>query len=31
LVPKSAGAIGISYVELCDRIVRESLARFTAA
>jgi len=28
LVPKSAAAVGISYVELCDRIVRRSLARF---
>ena len=28
LVPKAAAAVGISYTELCDRIVRESLARF---
>jgi D-alanine-D-alanine ligase len=28
LVPKAAGAVGISYTELCDRIVRESLTRF---
>jgi D-alanine-D-alanine ligase len=31
LVPKSAGAVGISYTELCDRIVRESLARFVSS
>jgi len=30
LVPKSAAAVGISYTELCDRIVRESLARFNS-
>jgi D-alanine-D-alanine ligase len=30
LVPKAAGAVGISYTELCDRIVRESLARFSS-
>ena len=29
LVPKSAAAVGISYIELCDRIVRLSLARFS--
>lgn len=28
LVPKAAAVVGISYAELCDRIVRESLARF---
>lgn len=28
LVPKSAAAVGISYAELCDRIVQRSLARF---
>lgn len=28
LVPKAAAAAGISYVELCDRVVRRSLARF---
>ena len=28
LVPKAAATVGISYAELCDRIVRESLARF---
>ena len=28
LVPKAAAAVGMSYTELCDRIVRESLARF---
>lgn len=28
LVPKSAAAVGISYVELCDRIVQRSRARF---
>lgn len=31
LVPKAAGAVGISYTELCDRIVRASLARFASA
>jgi D-alanine-D-alanine ligase len=28
LVPKSAAAVGMSYVELCDFVVRTSLARF---
>jgi D-alanine-D-alanine ligase len=28
LVPKACAAVGISYTELCDRIVRESLGRF---
>lgn len=28
LVPKAAAAVGISYTELCDRIVRESITRF---
>ncbi|HEU4928864.1 MAG TPA: D-alanine--D-alanine ligase [Candidatus Krumholzibacteria bacterium] len=28
LVPKAAATVGISYAELCDRIVRQSLARF---
>ncbi len=30
LVPKACAAVGISYAELCDRIVRESLARFNS-
>jgi D-alanine-D-alanine ligase len=28
LVPKAAAAVGVSYTELCDWIVRRSLARF---
>jgi D-alanine-D-alanine ligase-like ATP-grasp enzyme len=28
LVPKACAAVGMSYIELCDWIVRKSLARF---